>query len=162
VAWHQTQHSLTYAVLLLQFTVLQDHEQALERERAAAASRLREACERYEGQMQTARMRLMADTGEQRWRCLGIHNRRLCHGDGHPCWQISTCCAVHTVNCAAGKMHFSHKVSHLLPAMYDVAAAFYLLPLLVLIASKNATHTSGLLNCTVHSHLTNNEAGGCC
>lgn len=42
---------------------LQDNEQALERERAAAASRLREACERYENQMQAGRMRLVADTG---------------------------------------------------------------------------------------------------
>jgi hypothetical protein len=43
--------------------LLQDHEQALERERASAASRLREACERYESQMQAGRMRLIADTG---------------------------------------------------------------------------------------------------
>lgn len=34
----------------------------MERERASSASRLREACERYESQMQSARLRLLADT----------------------------------------------------------------------------------------------------
>lgn len=41
----------------------QEREDALERERAAAACRLREACERYEAQMQADRLRLLADTG---------------------------------------------------------------------------------------------------
>lgn len=34
----------------------------MERERASAAARLREACERYEAQMQAQRLRLAADT----------------------------------------------------------------------------------------------------
>lgn len=40
----------------------QEQEDALEREHASSASRLREACERYESQMQAARLRLLADT----------------------------------------------------------------------------------------------------
>lgn len=40
---------------------MQDQEDAVERERSAAASRLREACERYEQQMQVQRLRLVSD-----------------------------------------------------------------------------------------------------
>jgi len=41
--------------------LLQQQEEALEREHAAAACRLREASERWEGQLQATRMRLMAE-----------------------------------------------------------------------------------------------------
>lgn len=41
--------------------LLQQQDQALEREHAAAACRLREASERWEGQLQATRMRLMAE-----------------------------------------------------------------------------------------------------
>jgi hypothetical protein len=85
-----TQGPLTFFVLLPQSTVLQDHEQALERERAAAASRLREACERYEGQMQTARMRLMADTGEQQWHAAAAVLRML-QSIQYPSTWVSPC-----------------------------------------------------------------------
>lgn len=39
----------------------QDQDDAVERERAAAASRLREACERYKQQAQVQRLRLVGD-----------------------------------------------------------------------------------------------------
>jgi 5-azacytidine-induced protein 1 len=42
-------------------TPRQDQDDAVERERAAAAARLREACERYEQQMQVQRLRLVGD-----------------------------------------------------------------------------------------------------
>ncbi len=40
---------------------VQEQEDAIERERASAASRLREACERYETQLATQRARLGSD-----------------------------------------------------------------------------------------------------
>lgn len=39
----------------------QEAEEAVEKERAAAATRLREACERYEQQLAMQRMRLVSD-----------------------------------------------------------------------------------------------------
>jgi hypothetical protein len=41
---------------------VQDQDDAVERERAAAAARLREACERYEQQLQAQRLRLVSDS----------------------------------------------------------------------------------------------------
>lgn len=75
----------------------QEQEEAVERERGSASLRLREASERYEGAMQSQRMRLVADAD---LKMEGLEASRLVRGPDDVmseclCLQKSQCLLMH-------------------------------------------------------------------
>lgn len=68
-----------FMVILAHSPNQQDQDDAVERERNAAASRLREACERYEQQMQVR----PAGLSFQAWCVCGARAHRYPHTDTH-------------------------------------------------------------------------------